>query len=181
MVKRKEPEHTAAGNDRFGTRVLPLGDSIFRYAVSLLSDTVRAQDATQDVMEKLWSMRDTLPYDGNLRGFVYTIARNRCLDVLRRNGRRKEIPPEAVYPGIRADDDPGRQAELLDMKEIVRCEIAALPEKQQLVMHLRDIEGCEFDEIVSITGMTEPVARVMLSRARKAVREKLIKTGTHGI
>ena len=50
-----------------------------------------------------------------------------------------------------------------------------LPEKQKMIMQLRDIEQFEFSEIAQMLSINETAIRVALSRARKTVREQLIK------
>jgi RNA polymerase sigma-70 factor (ECF subfamily) len=59
--------------------------------------------------------------------------------------------------------------------EKVRSIIETLPETQKLVMHLRDVEEMEFEEIASIMELNANAVRVNLSRARKQVRDELIK------
>lgn len=163
----------------FDTKVLPLKERIFRFARSLLCDGAEAEDVTQDVLEKLWLRRDTLPYGGNIEAFVYTTTRNLCFDHVRRHKTRRAAAASLAQTAQGQRDDTAG-FEIRDMKRLAEKAIAALPEKQQMVIHLRDVEGCEFDEIAEITGMEEPTARVMLSRARKAVREVLIKATDYG-
>jgi RNA polymerase sigma-70 factor (ECF subfamily) len=56
-----------------------------------------------------------------------------------------------------------------------------LPEQQRMVLQLRDIEAYEFEEIAEILKMQPTAVRVALSRARKAVREKLIQKHEYGL
>jgi RNA polymerase sigma-70 factor (ECF subfamily) len=56
-----------------------------------------------------------------------------------------------------------------------------LPEKQKIIMQLRDIEQFEFAEISQMLEINETAIRVALSRARKVVREQLIKQYNYGI
>ena len=58
--------------------------------------------------------------------------------------------------------------------------IALLPEKQRAIIQLRDIEGYNYNEIAEIMEMDEASVRVTLSRARKSIKEKLIKIGENG-
>ena len=53
--------------------------------------------------------------------------------------------------------------------------------QQQLIVQLRDIEQYEFKEISEVLEMNETAIRVALSRARKTLKEKLIKAHKHGI
>ena len=67
-----------------------------------------------------------------------------------------------------------KQVENNDMMEKVQLIINQLSDQQRMVMQLRDIEQYEFSEIEKITGIKETTLRVILSRARKTVREKLL-------
>jgi RNA polymerase sigma-70 factor (ECF subfamily) len=58
-----------------------------------------------------------------------------------------------------------------DLVDRVKQLMALLPEQQRTVIHLRDVEDLEFDEIAQITGLTENAIKVNLSRARQRVRE----------
>jgi RNA polymerase sigma-70 factor (ECF subfamily) len=56
-----------------------------------------------------------------------------------------------------------------------------LPEQQKMVLQLRDVEEYEFDEISEMLDLNPTTVRVTLSRARKAVKEKLLKKHSYGI
>ena len=71
--------------------------------------------------------------------------------------------------------DPGHQMELKDTMNQVNLIIGHLPEQQQTLLQLRDIEGMEYEEIAVITGLEINTIRVNISRARKKLRDSLIK------
>jgi len=60
-------------------------------------------------------------------------------------------------------------------KEVILEMINSLPEKQRLVMHLRDVEDYDIDEIGEVLDMGESAVRVNLMRARQKVKEQLTK------
>ncbi len=162
----------------FNIEILSHKDAVYRLARSLLSDSADAEDATQDVMLKLWSMRERLADVDNIRAFVFAVARNNCLDRLRnrklRQGSKLENVPEMAGGDYRAPENS-------DLVPIIKEAIRALPEQQRTVMHLRDIEELEIDEIARIMELDESSVRSNLSRARKKVREKLIKIMDYGV
>ena len=82
-----------------------------------------------------------------------------------------------------SDREPGvqQQAEDKDSWQWAEKIMNGLPEQQRMIMQLRDIEQYEFEEIAKIMDMNETAVRVALSRARKTVREELIKTHSYGI
>ncbi len=59
--------------------------------------------------------------------------------------------------------------------------IENLPEQQKLIIQLRDVEQYEFDEISKMLNLKPTAVRVSLSRARKIIREQLIKQHNYGI
>lgn len=163
----------------FSERLLPMKDKIFRFARSIVSDQTEAEDVTQDIFEKLWARRETLDACTNLDGFVMSGVRNLCYDRLRnrqmRTGKLESI--KAEIPTVTRGHSP----ENADAAQIVSKLIEQLPDKQRTVIHLRDVEGYEIDAISEVVGMDAPTVRVMLSRARKSVREGMLKIMNYGL
>ncbi len=160
--------------DEFTERVLPLKDRLFRFAGCFLKDREDARDAVQDVLMKLWEKREFLGKIDNPEAFSMRMIRNRCLDKIKGSrsvpmNREAEVRMEA-----RASEEE-HLPERKDTDSLVRKLISALPEQQRTVIHLRDVEQMEFEEIAAITGMQVNAVRVCLSRARKQVREELLK------
>ena len=163
----------------FSARLLPMKDKIFRFARSIVSDETEAEDVTQDIFEKLWARRDTLDTCTNLDGFVMSSVRNLCYDRLRNRQMRT-----GKMESIKADSPTstkGHSPETRDAAEIVGKLIEVLPDKQRTIIHLRDVEGYEIDDISAVVGMDAPTVRVLLSRARNSVRENMIKIMNYGI
>jgi len=74
-----------------------------------------------------------------------------------------------------------KRIEFNDSVSLVHKLIENLPEQQKLIIQLRDIEEYEFDEIAEMLNMQPTAIRVSLSRARKTIREQLIKQHNYGI
>lgn len=157
----------------FSARLLPMKDKIFRFARSIVSDEAEAEDVTQDVFERLWLRRVTLGGCANLEAFVMSSVRNLCYDRIRRRSM-KSGKSESIRMEIETVTT-GFSAETHDAAEIALRLMGSLPEKQKMVMHLRDVEGYEIDSISEIVGMDPPTVRVMLSRARKHIRTELVR------
>lgn len=158
----------------FKQNVLPLSRKMIRIAGCYLNDNDGAKDIVQDVFLKLWQIRGELDDIQNLEAFVTRMVRNKCVDHLRIN--RKVIVMESPdNKNEKATAEPDR----LVLKETT-CRIWSLmeqlPEQQQTVMYLRDVEQYEYKEIEDKTGLSINAIRANLSRARKKVREELLKT-----
>ena len=89
--------------------------------------------------------------------------------------RRNELAdvPEAVT--LSTASSPDEELERQDKVQQIRHLIDRLPENQRQVLRLRGIEDCSMDEIEQITGLSAVNIRVLLSRARKIIREQFEK------
>jgi RNA polymerase sigma-70 factor (ECF subfamily) len=71
--------------------------------------------------------------------------------------------------------------EVIGQKGIVDQIINSLPDQQRIIIQLREIEGYEFAQIAEILGLSESTVRVNLSRARKTIKEELVKINGYGL
>lgn len=164
----------------FKTDVLPISNKLLRFARQILQDEEEAKDVLQDVFLKLWQKRDELLKVENLEAFAIRMTRNRCLDVIR---SRKTISMEVVKKNYKMEEDCSDIDHLVnaEMAGLAKRIIAQLPDLQRTVIHLRDIEQLEYEEIAEVTEMNVNTIRVNLSRARKKVRDEILKIQNYGI
>ena len=157
----------------------PVKDKIYRLALRLLTSKEAAEDATQDVILKLWSRNDKLKEYANLEAFAMTVTKNHCLDQLKLKQNNNLKIVHSNYDSNEINQH--RQLEIDDELDQVTRILNSLPEQQKLIFQLRDVEQYDFAEIAEITQMNETAIRVALSRARKKIREELIKKHNYGI
>ncbi len=158
--------------------ISPFKDRIFRLAKRLLVSVEEAEDATQEVLVRLWNNREKLGTYSSVEALAVTITKNYCLDQL----KSKRATEMRIVHSNYTDRQAGlqQQAEDRDSWEWVEKIINTLPEQQKLIVQMRDVEEYEFDEIAKIMDMNETAVRVALSRARKTIREELIKKHSYG-
>jgi RNA polymerase sigma factor (sigma-70 family) len=165
--------------NEFVVLVTPFKDKLFRLAKRLLISTEEAEDATQEILLKLWNNQENLNSYKSIEAFSMTMVKNYCLDQLKakRSGNLKLVHDNYT------DREPSleRQLETKDSLDWVEKAINELPEQQKLIIQMRDIEEFEFDEIAKIMNMNETAIRVALSRARKTIRAFMLKTNDYGI
>jgi|SRR5690606_26770817 len=159
--------------------VMPFKDKVFRLAKRLLVSTEEAEDATQEVLLKLWNSKEKIETYSNVEAFSMTMTKNFCFDKL----KSKQAQNLKIVHSNYEDGNTSlqKQLELNDSVHWVSKIIEALPEQQKLVIQLRDIEAYELDEIAKMLDMNNTAVRVNLSRARKTIREKLTNTHNYGI
>ena len=159
--------------------VVPFKDKIFRLAKRLLISREEAEDATQEVLLKLWRNKEQIHNYRNVEAFSMTMTKNLCLDKLKsRHSQNLKI----VHSNYKDENTSlQKQVELNDSVDWVGRIIEELPEQQRMVIQLRDIEEYDFDEIAEMLDMKNTAVRVALSRARKTIRERLTKTHKYGV
>jgi len=156
----------------------PFKDKIFRLAKRLLTSTEEAEDATQEVMVKLWNKKENLNQYNSVEALAMTMTKNYCLDQL----KSKRAENLKIVHNNFTDREAGldKKMEDADSLDWVEKIMSQLPEQQQILIQLRDVEQYEFDEIAKIVDMNETAIRVALSRARKKIRESMLNTHQYG-
>jgi len=159
--------------------VNPFKDKVFRMAKRLLVSTEEAEDATQEVLVKLWNKNESLDDYKSVEAVAMTMTKNYCLDQL----KSKRASNMKIVHNNFTDREAGLQQKVEDRDtwNWVEKIMNDLPEQQKLIVQMRDIEEMEFEEIGKILEMNESAIRTALSRARKTIREKMIKTHHYGI
>ena len=163
----------------FKIKVLPVSKKILRYATHFLRDEDDARDVVQDVFLKLWQKKEELDRIENMEAFAMRMTRNRCVDIIR-SGKTVSIDTEINRRLKQETVDVHSKVELSETANQIRQLIKQLPDVQQQVMYMRDIEQLDYEEIAELTGLQVNAIRVNLSRARKKVREEYIKLNTDG-
>ena len=159
--------------------ITPFKDKMFRIARRLLVSTEEAEDATQEVILKLWRSRHKFPDYKNPEAYAITMIKNWCLDQLKSKHAQNLKMIHTNYEDH--SQSLQKSLEVNDSFRWVEFHMDTLPTNQKLILQLRDIEHFEFSEIADMLDMNETAIRVSLSRARKIIREKLIQTHNYGI
>ena len=157
---------------------------LFNLALKLLQNQDDAEEATQEVLLKMYKNISGFKGDSAFNTWAYRVMHNYCMDLLRKNKNKKNVSlderisyEEASDAQIQAsqEDSPERQAEKNELKKIVRGAIAKLPESQRELIVLRDIEGLGIEEISKITSLPNGTIKSRLNRARLKLRDILAK------
>lgn len=169
--------------ETFNREIVPIRAGLAARARRLAGDDDTAEDLVQEVMLKLWSIRDTLDRHTNHEALAVAILRNLATDGWRRQRLgtayaeecRSAMRPEAEAQAAVYED---RTAELADEARLIRNIVDSLPSLQGRIFRMKEIEGYGSDEIMKITGCTPESLRQNLSRARRRIREEFIRITT---
>jgi len=166
-------EWVLAALDQFEGRLL-------RYAQRLLGNLDESRDVVQFVFLRLCDQSPDKIGD-RLAQWLYTVCRNRALDVLRVSGREKSnghvgwaVPTKekegGQSPPYGRESDPADSAEEAELHALLRLLVAALPSSQREAIDLWS-DGFSYQQIAEITSQKEGTIRVLVHRGLKALRE----------
>ncbi len=143
-----------------------------------------AEEVAQDIFLRVWRSAGTYRAEGKFTTWLMTVVRNLVFTRAGQRKRRRDIDGED-----RVDEETGESlmesqpdgstptplANLAyaDLSKAVEEACRELPENQRMVVHLRQYEGMEFEEIAKITGMSLTAAKALMFRARESLKKKL--------
>ena len=152
--------------ETFKNTVFVLKDEMYRFAKRFLVSSDEAQDLVQDLMMKFWQKKDELA-GLNIKSYALKCVKNECLNKLKHETVKQNF---ADYQINRSEL---YKMEVNNLKEKIINFINELPEKQKMVIHLKDVEEYEVSEISEVLEMEENAVRVNLMRARQKVKEQI--------
>jgi len=157
--------------ESFKKLYLPYHQKLYRIAYKLLENQCDAEDMVQEAYLKLWNKREELIDIRNPESFCVILLKNICFDYLR--STKNDAGKEGIEVVGKANDvSLINEIEIKDELNCVKQLITQLPGKQQEVMKLRHLSECSIEEIEQITGLNAINIRVLISRARKTIREQ---------
>ena len=164
----------------FRNDILPLKDKLFRLALRITLDRAEAEDVVQDTMIRGWNKRDEWQQFESVEAYCLIVAKNLAIDrSQKKDAQNVELSPEMAEEA----DTSGPYDRLVNNErmKIIHRLIDELPEKQRLIMQLRDIEGESYKDIAKVLQLTEEQVKVNLFRARQKVKQRYIEIDEYGL
>jgi RNA polymerase sigma-70 factor (ECF subfamily) len=153
--------------ETFKNTVFILKDEMYRFAKRFVMSSDEAEDVVQDLMIKFWQKKEELEKFGNLKSYVLKSVKNECLN------RLKHHDVKLSFADLQLHRSELYSMDVNNMKEHILGFINQLPEKQKMVIHLKDVEEYDVSEISEIMEMEENAVRANLMRARQKVKEQI--------
>lgn len=154
--------------DTFKHIFLPFHKKLYRIAYGYLENQSDAEDVVQEAYIKLWNKRKDLKDVHNPESYAVIVLKNLCLDFLKKaNLDTESLIDYHETPVIALSD----QIEAADMMEHVENMLEQLPLQQQKLIRMKLYENLSIEEIESQTGISKGNIKVIISRARKSIRE----------
>ncbi|WP_246675386.1 sigma-70 family RNA polymerase sigma factor [Mesorhizobium sp. B2-3-4] len=148
-----------------------LRPELHRYCARLMGSVIDGEDVVQDTFARAFVALDELNEVPQLRPWLFRIAHNRALDLLRSRAIRAAEPIEAAFEI--ADDTKPDPVEMLMRRQAVQTAVsrfAELPVPQRSVVILRDVLDEPLAEIAALLGITVDAVKGHLARGRARLR-----------
>ena len=142
-------------------------DGAYRFILHNIKDPETARDVVQDAFEKLWVNHEDVNY-AKAKSYLFTVAYRIMIDKIRKDKKVDRF--NAAEMDILADN-----TEYLGLKKTLQEGLGRLPEIQRTVIMLRDYEGYSYQEIGSMTDLTESQVKVYIYRARVFLKKYIGK------
>jgi len=149
------------------------------YAARLVKDLDRARDVTQEVFLRLCK-QERSAVEGHVEVWLFTVCRNLCLDLHRKESRMTELDRERAERRAEELAGPAEAAALRDSHGRVLGLMGGLPEKQQEVLRLKFQQGLSYKEISDVTQDSLGHVGWLLHTALKSLRERMGASDARG-
>jgi RNA polymerase sigma-70 factor, ECF subfamily len=196
MPVERSADHQGANTSSDETSLIRLYEQFRRpihsYIYRLLGNQEDADDITQEVFVRACTSWEGLYEKEHLSAWLYRIATNLCVDLLRRRKRIAWWPlsqrsrSEEQNEDILSDDsayflsDTGGIPEIAE-REMIRHTLASMPEEYAIALVLSAAQGVPYQEIAGIAGITPNAAATRISRAKKMFAEQYQRLSKDGV
>ncbi|MGR3316928.1 MAG: RNA polymerase sigma factor [Candidatus Anammoxibacter sp.] len=150
---------------------------LIQYADNMVGDIERARDVVQETFLKLWEVKRS-KVDGYLEQWLYTVCRNRALDLIKKEKRMFPLTLDAEF-AIPDDKSLISNIELQETKGTILDAIRSLPSNQREVISLKFQGELSYKEISKITGLSVSNVGFLMHNGVKSMRLLLEKNDEH--
>lgn len=164
----------------FRNDILPLKDKLYRLALRITLDTAEAEDIVQETLTRAWSRRDEWARINSVEAFCLTVCKRLALD----RSERLEARNVSLDENLHGRPDSSTPHDNLAAREglaLLRKLLKELPQTQQDIVQLREIEGKSYKEIAAILNLSEEQVKVYLFRARQRIKKKYTEIQEYGL
>ncbi|WP_159434882.1 MULTISPECIES: RNA polymerase sigma factor [Rubritalea] len=140
------------------------------YAIGIVHDHDRARDVVQDTFIRLYQ-QDVEKVKEGLKSWLFTVCRNRALDVLRKEKRMISVDDEAFSREESSEPGPDTRIDQQERVNQVMQYLGQLSENQQQVIRMKYEQGLSYQEISEATGLTTGNVGFLLHKGLKKLKE----------
>jgi len=156
---------------------------VYNFCLRMLGNPTEAEELTQESFLRFIGASSRFRPDPGFRSYLYRIARNLCLDLLRKRARAGARAPETPGPegGLEAvpngNPGPDEQAHGRRVRESLHRALGRLPVEQREVFLLKEVRDLKLEDVAAVTGANINTVKSRLRYALQGLREQLAREG----
>ena len=156
---------------------------VFALTSRMCRNPADAEEAAQEAFLAAWQGMAFFRGDSSFATWLYRLASNACVDLLRREGRHQAAAgpslddAESAYDPADPGPSPQSLAERAELRRQIETALAALPPEYRQVLILREMHQLTYDEIAAICSLDLGTVKSRISRGRKRLRKILLESG----
>jgi RNA polymerase sigma-70 factor, ECF subfamily len=156
---------------------------VFNFSLRMLGRRMEAEEVTQESFLRLIGAASGARSETCFRNYLYRIARNLCLDLLRKRSRRRENAPEAADTagGVESVPDlnpgPDDLALMRQTRRALQKALGNLPPEQREVILLKEVRDMKLQDVAAVTGTNLNTVKSRLRYALHGLRDELARQG----
>jgi RNA polymerase sigma-70 factor (family 1) len=171
------PEHSPFSNDSFKRLFDSYKNRLYGYVLAVAHSPYIAEEITQEIFIKLWLCRDILHQVNNLDGYIFTIARNKTLNHLRKAAYDVKLLRELQELAVPENNNVEERALVSEYDRLLRDALTNLSPQRRLVYQLSRDQGLNHEEIAHYLHLSRHTVKNHMVEALRQIRHYL---GEHG-
>lgn len=150
---------------------------IYVYALSILKSSALAEDVTQNTFVKLWEQADFIRTDSPLQPYLFTIAKNQALNLLKRAARETWISDEIFDNAIHQSENGLQYTQRRQTNAMLKQAVDQLPPQRRLIYHLCRNYGYSYKQAADKLGIKDSTVNSQMVKALRTIRDFMIRNG----
>jgi RNA polymerase sigma-70 factor (ECF subfamily) len=150
---------------------------IYAYTLGILKSPALAEDVTQDTFVKLWEHAASIQTDRSVLPFLFTIARNLSLNIIKQASRETWISDEIFTHAVYQSEDGLQYTERKQTGEFIDLAVDQLPPKRKAIYDLCRNYGYSYKQVAKKLGIKDSTVNSQMVKAIKTIKEYMIRNG----
>ena len=150
---------------------------IYAYALSILKSAELAEDVTQNTFVKLWEHRALIHADRSIQAYLFTIAKNQALNVIKRASREVWISDEIAENAIHQSENGLQYTEHKETRAFINQAINQLPPQRKLIYNLCHNSGYTYKQAAEKLGIKDSTVNSQMVKAIRTIKDFMVKNG----
>lgn len=146
-------------------------DKLRSLATGITGDSTEADDLLHDAFCKLWINHQDIKDETEAFKLAYTVVRNSAIDSVRRTRSHPSLSLDRIPATYTSVEDSDREDRVAVCNALITCSRRILNDNQYHIFYMHDIEGIAYPDIAREMGLSQENVRMILSRARKTIRD----------